>query len=106
MVEKLEKHKKQFLKSINNKKEKVYLIHHMHHFKNGSSVKHELHHCFLFSQKNMRGKKYPIIHKTDKSNVLHCIDAKFEGIFYDHKNNNFKVISRKLKGKIVYEIKF
>jgi hypothetical protein len=31
---KLEKHKKQFLK-LADEQEKLYLIHHMHHFKDG-----------------------------------------------------------------------
>jgi len=102
---KLEKHKKQFLK-LADEQEKLYLIHHMHHFKDGQNVNHELHHCFLFSKKNMRGGRYSVIHKRNKNDVFHCIDAQFEGVLYDHKNNSFKIVPRKLTNEIIYEIKF
>lgn len=104
---KIEKQKRKSLSKIENNQElKLYLIHHMHHFKFGSDVKHELHHCFLFSQKNMGGKKYHIIHKFYKNDCLHCLKEKFKGILYDHAGNSFSIKSKKLGKQTVDEIKF
>lgn len=103
---KLEKQKRgKFLKLPDDKALKLYPIHHMHHFKSGKQVKHEIHHCFLFSKKNIGGRKYPIIHKMYKNEVYHCLASKFEGILYDHSNNIFKIAPRKLNNQIIYEIK-
>jgi len=103
---KVEKQKKKFLSDLeDNKKIKLYLIHHMHHFKVGSDVGHELHHCFLFSQKDMKGKKYSIVHKLHEDETYHCLSEKFEGFLYDHANNSFKIGPKKLGGKIIYEVK-
>lgn len=103
---KIEKQKKKFSSAIeDNQKLKLYLIHHMHHFKVSSKVVHKLHHCFLFSQKNMRGKKHSVIHKLYKDEVYHCLSEKFVGTLYDHADNVFKIEPRKLGTKIIYEIK-
>jgi uncharacterized protein YjaZ len=103
---KVEKQKKKFLSAAeDNKKLKLYLIHHMHHFKVDSGVGHELHHCFLFSQKDMKGKKYSVAHKLYKDEIYHCLAEKFEGILYDHINNAFKIVPRKLGSRIIYEVK-
>ena len=104
---KVEKQKKKFLSALeDNKKIKLYLIHHMHHFKVGSDVGHELHHCFLFSQKDMKGKKYHVIHKFYKNNCFHCLKEKFKGILYDHAGNSFSIKSKRLGRQTVGEIKF
>lgn len=103
---KIEKQKKKFLSATENKKQlKLYLIHHMHHFKVGGDVEHELHHCFLFSQKDMKDKKYSIIHQLYKNKIYHCLSEKFEGVLYDHINNTIKIVPRKLGSRIIYEVK-
>ncbi len=103
---KLEKRGKKYFKKSDDKYEKIYLVHHMHHFGSGNKVMHELHHCFLFEKKNMKGKKYFIIHKTYKNNIYHCISEKFEGILFDHANNKFNIMKKKIGNKLIYEIKF
>ncbi len=102
---KIEIHKNQLLKSPDDKITGLYLIHHIHHFGSRNKIKHELHHCFLFSKKNMEGEKYLVIHKMDNKEVCHCVDRRFEGILYDHHDNVFKIVPKKLNNKKIYEIK-
>ncbi len=103
---KLEREKKQYKKSPDDKKIKLYSIHHMHHFiKVNDQAKHDLHHCFLFSKKDMKGKKYSIIHKMHKDKVYHCINSMFKGMLYDHNNNIFKIAPKKINNQTIYEIK-
>jgi hypothetical protein len=47
----------------------------------------------------MKGKKYSIIHKIAKKELLHCISGNFEGILYDHTNNAYKIINKNIDGK-------
>lgn len=101
---KIERHKKKFL-NLTEKQSGIYLIHHMHHFKDGRNVNHELHHCFLYSQKNESGERISIIHKIYKNDVFHCISKKFSGILYDHQNNSFHILPIRLNNKMAYEIK-
>ncbi|MCX6726037.1 MAG: hypothetical protein NT052_01835 [Candidatus Shapirobacteria bacterium] len=102
---KVEEHQKKFLSTVEDDEDlKLYLIHHMHHFRIGSDMGHELHHCFLFSQKKMKGKKYSIVHKLYEDEAYHCLAEKFEGILYDHANNVFKIVPRKLGSRIIYEV--
>ena len=57
---------------------KLYLVHHMHHLKSFFGAKHELHHCFLYSQKDMKGEKFEIKHFLLKNGrLLHILDKKF-----------------------------
>jgi len=103
---KIEKQKrKSFSKLENNRELKLYLIHHMHHFGKRARVRHELHHCFLFSQKKMKGKKYNIVHKLYKDNFFHCLNQKFKGVLYDHVGNSFLIKPKRLDKEIIYEIK-
>ncbi|MFA6193832.1 MAG: hypothetical protein WC726_03170 [Parcubacteria group bacterium] len=94
-----EKQRKNYRKKIDDEYKKLYLIHHMHHFQSGKNIKHELHHCFLFARKSMKGKKYSIIHKVAKKELLHCISGNFEGRLYDHANNVYKIINKNIDGK-------
>lgn len=83
---------------------KLYLIHHMHHFKSGKGAEHELHHCFLFEKKNMAGKKYPVVHIALKNKLFHCLKGDFDGKLYDHANNVFVIIRKKINGKRISAI--
>lgn len=103
---KLEKRGKKYFKKPDNKYEKVYLIHHMHHFGSTNRIAHELHHCFLFEKKNMKGRKYSVVHETHKGNIYHCVSRGFEGVLFDHKNNMFNIRKRKIGRRRIYEIKF
>lgn len=103
---KVENRKRNYKKTTDDKYKKYYLIHHMHHFKSGNNVEHNLHHCFLFSKKNMEGKRHKIIHKVFKDNIYHCIEKKYEETLYDHANNAYKIIPKKIIKKKIYEIKF
>ena len=96
---KSEKQRRTYRKKIDDEYKKLYLIHHMHHFEYGKNIKHELHHCFLFAKKNMGGKRYSIVHKAMKKELLHCISGNFEGKLYDHTNNVYGIIGEKINGK-------
>jgi len=100
-----EKQRKTYRKKVDDECEKLYLIHHMHHFKSGKNIEHELHHCFLFAKKNMKGKKYSIAHKSIKKELLHCITGNFEGILYDHANNVYEIISEDISRERISVIK-
>jgi hypothetical protein len=100
-----EKQRKNYRKKIDDQYKKLYLIHHMHHFQSGKNIKHELHHCFLFAKKSMGGKKYSIIHKVIKKELLHCISGNFEGNLYDHTNNTYEIVSKNIDGKRISVIK-
>lgn len=100
-----EKRERRHRKKIDGKYEKLYILHHMHHFRSGKNIEHELHHCFLFVKKNMNGKKYSIIHKVIKNKLFHCISGNFEGKLYDHANNAYRIISKNVNGKRISAIK-
>ena len=100
-----EKRSKVYSKKADDKYEKLYLLHHMHHFRVGKNIEHELHHCFLFEKKNMKGGRHIIIHKVIKGELLHCIVGKYEGKLYDHTNNVYEVISKNINGKRVSTLK-
>jgi hypothetical protein len=71
---------------------KLYWVHHMHHLKTDKGgVAHELHHCFLYSQKNEKGEKYRIKHLMTKGKLLHVLQKPFSGKLYDHLNYPLKM---------------
>ncbi|MDO8265072.1 MAG: hypothetical protein Q7T34_01735 [Candidatus Parcubacteria bacterium] len=79
---------------------RLYLVHHMHHMESGKGkAAHELHHCFLYSQKNKKGEKYRIKHLITGSRLLHILDIPFSGTLYDHLNNPFNIIFLLVKKK-------
>lgn len=84
--------------------DRLYLIHHMHHFKLKRGTRHELHHCCLFEGKNKKGKKYYIVHRIFADKVYHCLADKFEGRLFDHANNAFQITKKLIKNKKIYEI--
>lgn len=79
--------------------ERLYFIHHMHHLKSNQSALHELHHCFLFSEKNMEGDRYQIKHLVSADKLFHILNKNFSGKLYDHKNRAFKISTKKILGK-------
>jgi len=79
---------------------KLYAVHHMHHFKAGKNgCSHDLHHCFLFTQKNMAGNKYNIKHLLSDGKLYHVLAQPFSGILYDHLNKPFKTVNIKIRRK-------
>ena len=102
---KLELKRKFSHKKADDKYEKLYLLHHMHHFQSGKNIEHELHHCFLFEKKNMKGKKYSVYHRIIAKKILHCISGNFEGKLYDHANNAYGIISENINGKRISIVK-
>lgn len=88
-----EKHSDLQTTKIDNNFSKLYLIHHMHHFETDEGVRHELHHCLLYSDKDMRGNKYQISHFVKNKELYHCVDKNYSGILFDHDNNEFDVIN-------------
>ncbi|MCX6702581.1 MAG: hypothetical protein NTW60_01805 [Candidatus Wolfebacteria bacterium] len=79
--------------------ERLYLVHHMHHFKAGKGVKHDLHHCPLFAKAGMKGREFKIKHHLSEGKLLHIIDGVFTGVVYDHVNRKFIVKKIKIKNK-------
>lgn len=72
--------------------ERLYLIHHMHHYGEDNKIFHELHHCFLFSKKGMKGNKYSVDHLWRDDKLFHIIvENNPPGILYDHIDNSFNI---------------
>lgn len=84
--------------------ERLYSIHHMHHFWSKKGACHELHHCYLFEKKNKQGKKYCVVHRIFSDKVYHCLANEFEGWLFDHTNKAYKIVKKIIKGKKIYEI--
>ena len=82
----------------------VYSLHHMHHFKTGRGLRHEVHHCPLFSRPGLKGKIFTIIHVTDKNGIRHCVKEKFTGFAYDHAGKRYQIKKSRHKNKTIYEI--
>ncbi|MFH0852192.1 MAG: hypothetical protein V1845_01110 [bacterium] len=78
---------------------RLYFVHHMHHLKSRQNARHELHHCFLFSQKNMKGERYQIKHLLSGNKLSHVLDRTFSGKLYDHQNRAFKIVKKRTFGK-------
>jgi len=81
----------------------IYLIHHMHPPKKASEME-TLHHCWLYSKKKLKGKRYEQIHVKDGEVFQHVLKIdKIENapeVVYDHLNNNFKIVAKDIgKGK-------
>ena len=85
----------------NAEKDWVYLIHHFH--KPSSPSKMEIpHHCYLFSDKGLKGSKHEQMHVKDGGVYQHVLRSKIEDspkVVYDHLNNGFKVVVRNIGGK-------
>lgn len=82
----------------------LYLIHHIHHYIDKKKrISHELHHCFLFSEKNLKGKKFKVKHLLIKNKLYHVLEKEFSGILYDHANNSYKIVYKKI-GKDKYSL--
>ena len=80
--------------------ERFYLVHHMHHLISGKEdSKHELHHCFLFSRKNMRGTKYEMKHLVLDRKLYHVLKKLYSGVLFDHLNRSFKINIIEIGGK-------
>ena len=78
---------------------RFYLLHHMHHFEEKKQVIHDLHHCFLFAKRGMKGEKFKIKHLLTKGKLFHVLDKNYNGYLYDHTNNKFKITEKKIKNK-------
>jgi len=85
-------HRKCRIKGLDE--ECLYLVHHPHHYLSKKDAIHELHHCFLYSQPNMKGKRYKIKHLYVDVSLFHGVSPDCsEKILYDHRNNKFKLAS-------------
>lgn len=85
-----------------------YLIHHMHHYEKTNRVEHELHHCYLFSKKDMKGERYKIAHRLIKNKLYHILDKicdkKIDFVF-DHQNYKYNVNYLKYDNQCYFFIK-
>lgn len=85
--------------------QKLYLIHHMHYYQGKNDAIHEIHHCFLFSDLNMQGKKYSTDHLLLERKLYHIINGDSPEVLYDHANNSFKIEELSVKGKKCFILK-
>lgn len=86
---KIQKEKNTYIEVVDDTP--LYGLHHMHHFEKGDEIVHELHHCFLFEKKNMKGRKFIISHEKIGSEVYHVVSPHVEGKLYDHANNVYEI---------------
>ncbi|MDP2923709.1 MAG: hypothetical protein Q8O30_08355 [Candidatus Omnitrophota bacterium] len=104
------KKEKKAWKPIKEDKEatRLYQLHHMHHFNKNKKVVHEIHHCYVFPERGMLGKKYEIYHILEKGHLWHClkleIDETAPAALYDHAKRIYKIRPIKIYGKIHYRI--
>ena len=85
--------------------ERLYLVHHMHHYPDKKEVIHELHHCFLFSKKNMSGDKYSLNHFMYAKKLYHVLNKKSDtAVLYDHANREHMVGKLEVDDKTYYFI--
>ena len=80
----------------------VYLIHHFHTPSKASAMEVP-HHCYLFTDRNLKGKRFEQQHVKDGRVYQHVLrmknlDSPPEKV-YDHLNNAFKVVVRKIGNK-------
>ncbi|MCK4635069.1 MAG: hypothetical protein KAT37_04295 [Candidatus Aenigmarchaeota archaeon] len=71
----------------------IYLLHHMHHRKDG---KHEIHHCFVLDEDDS---KYKIEHLKDGDELLHIVLGNPPEVVLDHIGNSFLIETRAINGK-------
>lgn len=91
------------------KEDKLYRLHHMHHFLKNKKVTHEIHHCFVFGEKQMRGEKFEVYHFVSGKDVFHCLrlnkkDAMPPAVVYDHADRKYKITPLTIYGKQVYKV--
>lgn len=84
--------------------QRMDLVHHMHHYPDGDEIIHELHHCFLFSQKNMQGNKYSLDHLVYSGKLYHVLDRESPPTLYDHANNAFQVVKKGFNQKTYFVV--
>ena len=80
----------------------IYLIHHLHPPEKGIGIE-TIHHCFLYSEKNMKGIEYKQKHIKEGKLLLHILDVDnlndVPEVVYDHLNNGFKVRIKEIEKK-------
>jgi hypothetical protein len=104
---KIKKSSKKYKNFPDDEPKKIYQIHHLHHFLKGQYIKHEIHHCFLFSEKNMKGKKFRVFHKIQGKNFWHCVAGVSKiNKLYDHRNNIYRIGKIKIGNKDFFIIIF
>ena len=96
------KNLRQTIHSINKAEaDWIYLIHHFHAPDKASKMEIP-HHCYLFSEKGLKGKKSEQMHVKDGRVYQHVLKDKVKDApdkVYDHLNNEFKVVVRNVSGK-------
>jgi len=79
----------------------IYLIHHLHPPQKASEME-TVHHCYLYSQKNLRGKRYEQKHVKEGNLFTHVLDVdvdKAPEVVYDHLNNGFKISIKEINNE-------
>ena len=68
----------------------LYLLHHIHHKKDGS---HEIHHCFVLDKE---GNQYKIEHFNMGNDLLHIVLSNPPDVVMDHIGNLFIIETMKI----------
>jgi len=80
----------------------IYLIHHFHQPKKAEDME-TVHHCFMWTKKNLKGIKYEQIHVKEGKVFQHVLKTKdlesAPKIVFDHLNNAFTVVVKEIKNK-------
>ena len=79
-----------FLTEKEQEEQKLYFVHHMHHYQDEDQAIHELHHCPLFTKPNLKGDQYSLEHLIFEGKLYHILDKKPENVLYDHANNSYQ----------------
>lgn len=85
--------------------QKLYLIHHMHHYQEKKDIIHEIHHCLLFSGCSMGGEKYSVEHQLIGKKLYHVVLGEPPEVLYDHEDNNYEIVELISDKKKYYIIK-
>lgn len=93
-----------FLTEKEQEKQKLYFVHHMHHYQDGDQAQHELHHCPLFTKPNLEGDQYSLEHLVFAEKLYHVLDRKSENVLYDHANNSYQIKELNFSNKKYYTI--
>jgi len=80
----------------------LYFVHHMHHYEAKEEAVHEVHHCPLFSKKDMKGEQYSLNHLLLDGKLYHVLDRKPVGVLYDHTNRGYKIKEIRINNKKYY----
>jgi len=82
----------------------LYDIHHMHHYQDGDTVIHEIHHCPLFSETEMKGEEFSQEHLLIDQKLYHILLGNPPTLVYDHADKSYNVEEKEINNQKYYII--